>query len=441
MAVKTYGTTVIPSDIVKVRAGSTVSISLGFNATLGLVGNMDVENGETTPGTIKHIEDTSDAVTYFGEGSELAEQVRLAFANDTPDIYAVGVSENSQTESVSSASTGTLGNFPIVDPNVASEHTITVTDTSSSDEMNVNVVYGSGSPDAPAEPETVAINGVTGEWTADAASSYDFTYETATFDQAIQDMAMKNIRYLGVCTENETVANTLISVLNDHAQDFDFMRGLVGGMPGTLPSDYTNALDEQRLCVVEPARAYLDVNEQNMVRTVGAVVGHLTSRPLGESATGSMHGALNGLVRLNQEFSVSECGAWIEKQVMPLRHSTNIHIVKDMTTSSVTKFERVYATEISDEVALLSHLVAEQFVGSLNFDDNRESLELSLEVPIDDMASDRPPLLTEYVVNVSEGESDFDVDVEIGIDVVGVMDQINVNISVGEVSSSFEGTE
>lgn len=432
MATKVYGQNQLPGDVVTVREGSTVAISLGFNATLGLVGNMDVSNGSATQGEVQHITDPTDALDNFGEGSELHQQIQMAFSNDVPDIYAIGVSETETTESITGSSTGTLSDAPLTNPEVCPEHTITVTDTSDGGSMTVNFVYGDDSPTAPGEPDTVAINPVTGEWTADSSSDYDFTFTHGDHESAIPKVLEKNIRFACVLTESEGIANTLLSELNSHAQNFDFMRGVVNGTPEVTASNYSDALDDQRICVVEPAFSFTDEAETERVRTCGPVASHLTSRPLSESATGVIHGQIDGLVSLGRDLTASGAD-WVDKNVLIVVPGTNIHIAKDLTTSTATNLGRVYAAEIADEVALTHHLIAEQFTGSFNYPERRDELETSLEVPLIDMSNDNPPLLENYTVSVTEGASDFEVDAEVGIDIVGVMDRINVNITVGDI--------
>lgn len=436
MATKVYGENQLPGDVVTVRSGSTVAISLGFNATLGLIGNMDVSNGSATQGDVEYITDTTDAIDAFGDGSELHRAVEIAFANGVADIQAIGVSESETTESFAASSTGTLSNVPVADPRVAPEHTVTATDTTDSSDVSVTFVYGESSPSTPSDPDTIALNTQTGEWTADTSSDYDITYTYGDYSTAIPKLLDKNIRFACVLTENESIGNDLLSELNSHAQQFDFMRGVIGGMPETLPADYTDAIDEQRMVIVEGARSYAGEADTEEVRTAVAVAGHLTSRPLSESATGEIHGKLDGLVSLNQDLTPGEGADFVsDHQVLPVRRSTNIYIAKDVTTSTDVRFERVFTDEIVDEVALTHHLIAEQFVGSLNFEERRDELEASLDVPLEDMASDNPPLLDDFVVNVSKGASDFEVDCEVGLDVIGVMDRINVNITVGDVTT------
>ncbi|MFL9629363.1 hypothetical protein, partial [Aeromonas jandaei] len=51
-----------------------------------------------------------------------------------------------------------------------------------------------------------------------------------------------------------------------------------------------------------------------------------------------------------------------------------IKLIKDMTTSTDMRFERVYVTEIVDEATEISHIINQQFIGEPNVSEQRELL-------------------------------------------------------------------
>lgn len=425
-----YGTTVIPSDQITVRSGGTVAISVAFATTLGLVGGMDTSNGSATPGEVQTVESVPDAETLFGEGSELAEQVRLALAQNTPPstIYAVGVSETTDvTDSVSGTDTGTLDNAPAFDPNVNPEHTIEAQDTVEGVNVEVNIVYDSA-PSTPGDANTINLNPVTGEWAADESSDYDITYDYGNYSDAISAVADEVPRFLGVLTENTSVANDLLATLNDRAQDFDFMHGVVGALPEVDASGYSDNFDARRLSVVAPSRGFTDSANTEIRRTMGAVAGKQAGKALGDSTT---YESLGGFADLNTTYTNSQLGTLIDSQVLPLKQGGGITVIKDMTTSQDVRFERIYASEIVDEATEISHQISQQFIGDRNTDDNRLSLRESHASSYAEMAAE--DLLEAFSVSVSKGANDFEVDVNIGLDVIGVMDTIDVTITVGDV--------
>lgn len=423
----TFGTTAIPSDQITVQSGGTFAVSAAFSTTVGLVGGMDTANGNATPGETIKVESSADAETKFGAGSELKEQVDLALANGAGTIYATPVSETQTTESFSSTGSGAVANTPVFDPRVNGEHTVDVQDTTDGVSVTVNYVDESP-PSTPSDADTMNFNTTTGEWDADSSSSYDITYSYGDYAGAITSNLKKVPRFVTVLTENTSVANDLLTNLNDYAQNFDFMHGVVGAMPDVTPSAYSDNFDDRRLIIVAPSRAFTDSANTNMVRTLGGVGGKQAGKELGDSTT---YEAVNGFADLNRKYTNSELGTLIDNQVYPLKQGGGIKVVKDMTTSTDAKFERVYASEVVDEATELSHEISQNFVGEANTESNRFALGESHASSYAEMEDD--DLLDAYSVQVTEGANANEVDVSIGLDVVDVMDLIDVEITVGDV--------
>lgn len=427
---QTYGTTVIPSDQITVRSGGTVAISTAFETTLGLVGGMDSANGSATEGEVQTIETTPDAEDAFGADSELARAVNTAFAQESPPstIYAIGVSETTGvTDSFASTTSGVLENVPVFDPNVQPEHEITAQDTVESATVDVNIVYESP-PATPSDANTINLNPITGEFEADESSDYDITYDYGDYTTAISDVADKTPRTLAVLSENESVGNDLVSTLKNSAENFGFMHGMIGVSPEVTANDYSDNFDSRRLSVVAPSRAYLDTANTEMVRTVGAAGGKQAGKGLGDSTT---YESLAGLVDLNTKYTNSELGTLIDAEVYTLKQGGGIDVVKDMTTSEDVKFERIYASEIIDEATEISHRISQQFIGELNSQENRTALESSHYSQYKALAAD--DLLDNYYASASLGSTDDEVVLNIGLDIVGIMDTIDVTISIGDV--------
>jgi hypothetical protein len=422
-----YGTTGIPGTSAEVRSGGTTAISAAFELTVGLVGGMDTDNGSASTGEVITVESSADAEQQFGENSELKEQVDLAYANGAGTIYAFAVSETEETETFNGSSTGTLSNTPVMDPNIQDDEEITAQDTVDAASVTVNIVYDE-SPSQPSEANTINLNPVNGEWAADSSSDYDITYTYGDYQSGIQEVAKKVPRSLGVLTENTSVANDLLTELNSYDVGFDFMHGYVGTMPDISPSSYTDSFDDRRLVVASPSRGYIDSAETNEQRTVGAIAGKQASKPLGDSTT---YENLAGFASLRTAYTNSELTSLIDKQVYPLKQGGGIKVIKDMTTSTDARFERIYASEIVDEVTQISHQISQDFVGRVNTDDNRTSLQVSHRNSYSEL--DDENLLDNFFVAVTEGANDFEVDVDIGVDVIGVMDIIDVTITVGDV--------
>ena len=423
-----YGATGIPSDSIEVRSGGTVAVSAAFETTLGLVGGYDAGNGSATEGEVTTVESTADADTSFGADSELAEQSALAFQNGAGTIYAIAVSESTVTGEAAGGQSGTLSNVPVFDPNIHDEETITAADTGGTD-PTVEIVYDSP-PSTPADADTVNVNPVTGEFEFDAAATgtYEFDYAYGDYSSAVTEVVKEVPRIVTILTENTSVANDLLTELNSYDVDFDFMHGIVGAMPEVDASTYSDALDDRRLSVVAPSRGYTDAAETNEQRTLGAVGGKQAGKALGDSTT---YESLGGFASLRTTYTNSQLADLVDAQVLPLKQGGGIKIIKDMTTSTDTKFERIYASEIVDEATEISHQISEDFIGDRNTDDNRLALRESHTSSYAEMQNDE--LLENYAVQVSKGANDFEVTVDIGLDVIGIMDLIDVTITVGDV--------
>lgn len=430
MVTKVYGTTVIPSDQITVTSGSTVQVSVAFARTAGIIGGYDADNGSATAGQVVDVPTAGDAADLFGEGSELHEQSRLALLNGVQELKAVAVEETQTTESFSAVSGSALSNDGVFDPNVQPEETITETAVGA----DVNIVYDSP-PQTPSGTDEINLNPVTGEWEADASDSYDIQYSYGDYTSAIDAMVTETPRVVVLCSEEETVVTDLATDLETKAQDFNFMHGVAGAAPvpdpsssGTYTSTYTDGVDNVRMTLVSPARGFRETTKDTEVRTVGAVGGRFASLPLGVSAT--MKNA-SGINALRADYTNSEAAELIDNQVAPLVGFDATKIVKDMTTSTDSRFERYYTVQVVDEVTELSHQTSQQFIGEQKTADNLDSLRESHDTFLVEMRDDAVPLLDAFTLNV--GEDSTGATIEIGIDVVGVIDTIRTSILVGDV--------
>lgn len=425
---ETYGTTgSVPGDSITVRSGGTVAVSAAFETTVGLVGGYDAEDGNAPEGEVTTIESSSAASTAFGEDSELKSQVDLAFNNGAGLVYAVPVAETETTETVTGSASYALTEAPAFDPRVNEEHSIDITDTTES--ASVEVVLVDDEPSQPSEANTAEVNPATGEVAFDESSDYELTYSYGDYSAAIDAVASRVPRSVGVLTENTEVANDLLGTLNEYDPDFEFMHGYVGeNVDLDNIGDYSNTYNDRRLVAVSAARGYTDSAETNEVRTVGAVAGKQSGKELGDSTTAEY---LNGIVSLKQSPTNTTAGTLLDAGVYPLQQSGGIKVVKDRTTAEDPRFSRVAWSEIVDEAAELSHQISEGYVGEANTDDNRTTLAESHRSTYSEMQSDN--LLDNYFVAESEGANPNEVSLDIGLDVVDYMDTIDVTITVGDV--------
>jgi len=425
---RTYGTNDIPYDIISVGSGGTVGVSTAFESTAGLVGGMDTSNGTATPGEVVALSSGPTAESQFGEGSELARGTKKALANGVSTVYAVPVAETETTDTVSDGEV--LTEAPVMDPNVQPEHTLDGYDNGGGASADVAIDYNSP-PTHDANEGDITVNPITGEVKTDSANTFDITYTYGDYQNAIDAAVVETPRFIAALTENVSVANHLEGRLSEKAQDFEFMHGIVGASPGVEAANYTDSFDSSRLSVVAASRGFEDVARTEEVRTVSGVAGLQAAKELGDSTT---YESVDGYAVLRDTYTNSQLGDLIDKGVLPLKSSGRIFVVKDMTTSQNTKFERIYVDEIADEATERSHQINQQFIGDANTDTNRFLLYESHRSAFEGMEENRPPLLDDFVVEVSEAPNDpNEVRVNIGLDVVDMMDYINVSILVGDI--------
>jgi len=428
-----YGTLQYPSDQVTLEAGDTRTVSAAFERTAGIVGVGDVATNDGEEGTVYEVNNSTEARRLFGSDSELQEQIDLAFLNGATVVFAVAVPTQSNTESFGTAASAVLTESPVLDPNLHST-SINVTDTTDAASVNVNISYTSP-PSTPTTPNTANLNPITGEIEFDSTSSYDVTYDYGTYQTAISDMVKKSPRSLAVCTENTTVATNLLTELETVDDNFNFITGYVGASPDINASGYTDNFDSRRLVVSHASRGYFDTAETNMGRTVGAIAGKQAGKELGDSTT---YENVGGFASLHQPVTKTDYSNLIDSQVLPLVEDGPVFIVKDMTTSTEPKFERIYASEIADEATENTHTVAQSFVGEPNIQQVRTSLADSLGLTYDDLKSNN--LLNGYNISVTQGADDFTIDVNIGADIVAIIDNVDVQITIGDVITNQTAT-
>ena len=425
---ETYGTTSsLPSTQVIVDSGATVQVGAAFETTAGLIGGYDADDGSATGGDVEQITSSSEAVAAFGEDAELTTQCNLALQNGATTIYAAGVEETTTTENLSATSSATLSNAPLFDPRVQPDESVTVTDTSEAASVTVN--YVDETPTTPSESNTANLNPITGEVEFDEPSDYDVEYSYGDYETAVENVMQFVPRAVGVLTENTSVVNDALGEANTYDVNFDFTHVFGGEFVDfeDVPN-YSNAYDDRRLAAVTSPRAYTDETETTEVRTIGAVVGKQAGLPLGDTSTVE---SLSGLVSLKDTPSNTQAAAMIDKGLYVLQERGAVTVVKDTTTSSDPRFERVAWSEIVDEATEISNVISQNFIGEANTEDNRLRLGENHRSAYDELLADN--LLDEYVVSVSESADPSVVDVGIGLNVVDYMDRIEVDIRVGDV--------
>ena len=421
-----------------VRGAATSTRTGGANG-LAIVGGYDSANAiaDVTAGEAQLVTDPSTAEDTFGD-SELPRAVQAAAANGVDTIYGIPVAETTETETVTTVAEGTLSNVPLFNPSLHPDHSITVTDTANSNDVTVNIVYDE-TVSQPSESETMNINPVTGDFAADISSDYEIEYEYGAYDEAIETAVDLPVRYVCVLTEAASVKSTLVTELNDVANDFDFKRGVVGATPSIDVPDigsYTPNQRDWRLVEVAPA---LGSGADGSVRTAPAVAGFYAAQPIGPDGSG-LYEPVNGITSLNTAYRGSETKGFDGVTVLD-RNGT---LAKTETTSEEAQFRLIYATEIIDDVALDLFNVAREYAGGPQ---DTAQLETLLRIQCQANAQGSPPLLgfaddtdgTPYNVSVGLGAQDTIAEAGVTIVPYPIAEEVNINITVADGFVEFEG--
>lgn len=420
--------------------GSTVSV--GTTNAISIVGGYDKSQAadSVVAGEAIGVNGGTQAARLFGEGSELHRAVAAATANPVGTVYAVPLPEVETTETVTGVSSGTLNNAPVFTEAFNPEHTITVTDTQSATSMTVEISYATPL-EAPTESDTIVINPETGDFIADASSDYDINYTYGEYSEAVASAVSQPVRYASILTSNTGMGNLLLSEITEEVRNGSFMRGIMGASPSIevgAVSDYAPTVTSNRIIQIAPSHA---MNRLGHVRTAAAVSGLLAAQPV--DADGSItYDDVNGLTELGTKYRPTEAEQF--SQVTALDRTQTV--VGGQTTANESQFRDIYAVEIMDFVADAALDIANDFKGGGLFDDRIRLLRNAIERVLTSFANQRPPLLADpesdnpqpFDVTIQQGASESTLPVVISIDPAPIMEEINITLNVGEISS-FEG--
>jgi len=357
--------------------------------------------------------------------------------NPVGNVYCVPVPETDVTESFggsTATSSGTLSNAPVFDPHVHPDHDIAVADVTEGVDCAVEIIYD-GTPESPSEDNTVHVNVRSGEWAADSTSEYEFSYTYGDYADAADSAAAQPVRFVAAHTESARIKNDVLSAVHKEAQNGEFMRAVTSARPeidvGAV-SDYEPALDDWRMIEVAPSRGLVG-NEE--VRCASAVAALLAGQPI--NAEGSItYDSLAGITDLKTKYRPTEAEQFDRVTAI----DRGLTVVGGRTTASQSTFSRIHEVEIVDVVAETALGIASDYKGGGNYGEKTKLMRKAFERTLSAFASQRPPLLADpnglaYDVNVRQGANDNEVLVTLGVHPAPIMEEITLNINVGEVVS------
>jgi hypothetical protein len=422
--------------------GTDASTRSGDTNAVAIVGGYDASNAASsvTAGEATEIQNATTAEDTFG-ASELARAAGVVAANGVGEIYGVPVTETSNTETFGSSTataSGTISDAPIFDTNLHPDHSVTVTDVTEGVECDVSFVYNT-TPSQPSTDNAVRINPITGEWAADTSSQYDFSYTYGDYTPAIQNAVTEDVRYVIVLSEASSVKSTLVTELDNEADDFNFKRGIVGATPSITSgniSSYTPSTQDWRLIEVAPARA---TSADGEVRTAAAVGGFLASQPIGPDGSG-LYDEVSGLSALATSYRPSEVKNFSGVTAL----TRNAIIGTAETTSTKEKFKPIYGAEIIDDVASGLFVDARDYAGGPQ---DTGDLEARLSTRCQGFSRGNPPHLgfaddrggTPYDVDVNIGSDNTIANASVVIVPYPIAETVNLDITVADGFVEFGG--
>lgn len=434
----TYGD--FPGVRVTTTGGGITAIDVGAEEKLVIFGNGDVSSGSASVNEPTQINSNRDADAKFGTDTELAQAMRDARGNgaNIDLLYGVMYDEVAVTaESFAAAQTGTLANAPIVED----LSTITVTDTVASAEATVEFRYNDTLA-TPSSTDTVFINPLTGDWSADASSDYDFTYDYPDWQSAL-DSANNVLQeaetgvYVAL-SEAESVASSLSSTVTALRDEYKLINGIAGAQPNTNSADngpaydgsaYTDNVDSDTQFLAAPVRVE-DSSDTVLPGIGGLFAGNAIDNPI-------YNDALTGYTGLEQNITKSEEDSLADEQVIPVREAGSIRLKRSLSTSTAQDWERdFFRRRIVDRTILIAQQVGERTVGRINNEDTQRIAEDVIRSELQDLADDgviRGNTSDEqnFTVEVSENSTDPDqIDIDIGVTPFGVVKRIDAGVTI-----------
>lgn len=467
----TYGD--FPGVQVEVASGGITSVAIGGEETLVVFGAANYENDATfqADGEADSVVDAAsaeepvqinartEADTYFGSGSELADGLREALTNGANIDFMHGVAPRRlNAEETQATQSGTLNNAPLWEEDVSADENIDAVSFNDGTEKTIRFTYD-GAPTAPTENDTVAVNPLTGEFTANAAPSTDFTvqykyldWESAFTASAVEDIVREDDTAIyAPLTEADSVSATLDELVTDYRSD---QYKLVSVISGAEPNANEEVTDDQGAYVRTDARYdtsdYANANQSvdsdyyfkaapvrraNSSRTVLGGVGGLFA---GNDIDNPIYNdQLIGYESLEQSFTKGDEENMRTENIIPIRQAGSIRVKDNISTSTESGWERdFWRRRIVDRVILIAKTIGDNIIGRINDEDTRNAAARMIRAEIREMVSDRLLRPNEegnqrwYVdVYPSSTQSD-EVNIDIAVTPYDIVKQVDASVTI-----------
>ena len=481
----TYGS--FPGVKIEVAGGGITSVAIGAQEKLVLFGPAVYQNdgsfpsdGEEDPlgsslaGTVnepEQINARSEADDTFGDSSEsqLTRAMRGALASgaSVDFLYGVAPSRFNVVGEVKSSQSGTLDNSPIWEDNVDDEaniENITATDTTDGS-LTVEYDYDSP-PSAPSSSDTVAVNPLTGEFSADAAPTgdYEFDYKYLDWNSAFTSNKVRTGTidegetglYVAL-TEADSVSTDLESEVSDRRKVYQLVNALSGASPNdnevvtsdsnSLASDHSNyqrrdarydtssfssgSVNADYYFKFAPVR-YADEAHKELGAIGGVFSANGVSNPI-------YNDKVPGADTLEQSFTRTEADEIRDDDVIPLRQSGSVRLKDNISTAYTedTDWERdFWRRRIADRVILIGKTIGDEILGEINDEQTRNSAQRLISTEMRQLVDDRliEPNTADkdrWFVDVYEDSvNDDEVNIDIGFTPRGLAKRIDESIII-----------
>lgn len=423
----TIGNDIVPGPVTEVKTADFVGVSPESPQDVALAGPADfgdtAEQGSGEAETVYTIVSSSQARDVFGQDSALADNVALALGNGSKPVFAIApAAQEASGESHGSNQSGTLDNTPVAER--ASEVTFTVDGTAFSTVKSLDPA------NEDLGTEEAAYNPASGEFQLSATPSTEVTatYTYYDYTNAFDEMQSKigsTIDFLAPIQENVNANNEAQLTTGEMESQANFAIAIVGAGAKINPSEYTQSFDDSRVQMYYPTR---DVDDNPVM---GAIVGKRGD--LGIS-TSPMRKSLSGVKRMSERLNLSNKSNLLDQKINPIdSRSGGAQIVDDVTTVSDQNSEEAnmdtgFARLVIDAVTLTVIENEEPFIGTLNTESQRNSLEGVIDTQIGDLQ--RSQAVEFYDIDVTERDA-RSADVHVNVETVRGLRNIYNTISAG----------
>jgi hypothetical protein len=443
----TYGRT--PGVQVETIGQSVSGIELAETQTIVLVGTADVDaSSEVTANEPFTVTDRTD-VNLVGQNSRLGRGISQAFDNGASpgSLFAVYPA----FEEVSNITLGTDGNITddVSDPGINSDplpiyesQSMVTAEAGGGTTLDVEFVYntpGDGSTlPTPTTSDTLVLNPFTGDY-AHSASNVSLTYQTATWDTAIQrggnEIAESTVGDIVALHTSEVVADEVAGEISGLRQDsYKLARGHAGAQPNAMgrsgepeidAGSYTDSVATTGMFLYGNVRS-----AGHMGTILGAIAGGLAQTTFEDA----LQGTTLTNVETTQTLAFNERNQLREKRVIPIQSSGDIEIDGNIATIDDASFTAdLFTRRLLDQIILTSREVGQVALDSVGNSSTLTIVEQEVLAGLEQFVRQGllqdPDEIDDAILDVTaQNPTPTEVTVDVAVTPNGVTDSVLFNV-------------